>query len=320
MELIKPGTNYNFVGAMKTMAVVSLLLTVITVVLWFTVGPNYGIDFVGGAEIEITFKNKTNIAEVRKTVEELGLGNVEIKSVQHENYPNEGYIIRVERKSAHAEQGGEEKDIATIIEGALKEKFGPYEEDMFSVSVVGPRAGEELRRKAFLAVVMALVLMLIYIAVRFEVISAIGAVIALFHDVMITIGFLLIGHREFNLTTIAALLTIVGYSLNDTIVVYDRVRENKKKYRQKPFGELINASINETLSRTVLTGGTTLLAIIVLLFITAGALQDFAYAMTIGIITGTYSSIFIASAFVVLWELKIKPSLEKGKKKSYAGK
>lgn len=316
MELIKPGTNYNFVGAMKSAVVVSLLLIVATVVIWFTTGPNYGIDFIGGAEIEITFKNPTNIGEVRKAVEELGLGNVEIKSVQHEGYPHEGYIIRVERKSAHAEQGGEEKDIATIIENALKEKFGPHEEDMFSVSVVGPRAGEELRRKAFVAVVMALLLMLIYTAVRFEVISAVGAVLALFHDVMITIGFLLIGNREFNLTTIAALLTIVGYSLNDTIVVYDRVRENKKKYRQRPFPELINASINETLSRTILTAGTTLLAIVVLLFITAGALQDFAYAMTLGIITGTYSSIFGASAFVVIWELKIKPSLEKGKKKS----
>lgn len=320
MELIKPGTNYNFVGAMKSAVVVSLLLIAITVASWFTKGPNYGIDFVGGAEIEITLKNRTNIGEVRKAVEGLGLGDVEIKSVQHEGYPHEGYIIRVERKSAHAEQGGEEKDIATIIESALKEKFGDYEEDMFSVSVVGPRAGEELRRKAFVAVVMALALMLIYIAVRFEVISAVGAVLALFHDVTITIGFLLIGNREFNLTTIAALLTIVGYSLNDTIVVYDRVRENKKKYRHKPFVELINASINETLSRTILTAGTTLLAIIVLLFITAGALQDFAYAMTIGIITGTYSSIFVASAFGVLWELKIKPSLERGKKKSRIGR
>jgi len=147
------------------------------------------------------------------------------------------------------------------------------------------------------------------------VLFSFGAVLALAHDVIITIGFLILSGKEFNLTTIAALLTIVGYSLNDTIVVYDRIRENMRKYRNKPAIELINSSINETLSRTVLTSGTTLAAVTALFIIARGAIQDFSYAMILGVLVGTYSSVFVASAFIVFWRQRVAPALGLDKKK-----
>jgi len=319
MELIKPGTNYDFVGKMKWAALASFFLTVLSVIFWFTIRPNYGIDFLGGTEIDITFVKPAPIGEVRKAVEALNLGDVEIKGVMGDRGPGLNYIMRVQKKEISVKGAeGERVDVAEMVVKSLEAKFGPYDKDRLRISTVGPRAGKELRDKAFTAVMFALVLMLVYIAIRFDTVSGIGGIIALFHDVAITIGFLLIIHREFNLTTIAALLTIVGYSINDTVVVYDRIRENAKKYRMRSFGELVNVSINETLSRTILTSGVTMLAIIALSIITRGPVQDFALAMVVGVIVGTYSSIYIASAFVVLWRTSVVPVLERGKKKKRA--
>lgn len=316
MEFIKPGTKIDFVGKMKTAAAASTILIAISVALWFTVKPNYGIDFIGGTEVDITFTKQVSIGEVRKVVEGLNLGGVEIKRMGGETVASSSYLIRIQRKEATVQEtGGEHVDVAEVVIKALEQKIGAYDRDKLGTSVVGPRAGAELRQKAFTAVLFALVFMLIYIAVRFDFVSGLGGVISMFHDVIITVGFLVLMHREFGLTTIAALLTIVGYSINDTIVIFDRIRESAKKYRSLTFPEQINNAINETLSRTILTSGGTLLAVLSLAVITRGAVQDFALTMIVGIVFGTYSSIFIASALVVFWNAKITPLLEKGKKK-----
>lgn len=317
MQIIKPGTRIDFVKRMRLATAASLILLAASVVGWFAVGPNMGIDFMGGSEVEITFDKPVSIEKVRNALASLDLGDIEIKSVGEQAGSTASYLIRVENRQP-AGGGGEQQEAGNIpnrIIETLGKEIGAYNEDMLRVSVVGPRAGAELRRKAFVAVFVALVLMLIYIAVRFEVLFAFGAVLALAHDVLITMGFLIFTGKEFNLSIIAALLTIVGYSLNDTIVVYDRIRENIKKYRNEPITNLINASINETLSRTILTSGTTLLAVVALLALTRGAIQEFAFALTVGILVGTYSSIFVAGAFIVLWRLRVAPALGLDKKK-----
>jgi len=317
MQIIKPGTRIDFVKRMRLAAAASLILLAATAVGWITIGPDMGIDFMGGTEVEITFNEPVSIQKVRSSLNPMNLGDVEIKRMGGEGGVSDTYLIRVEKKQLGQarEQEGEAGDISSRIIETLEEKVGSYNEDMLRISVVGPRAGAELRRKAFVAVFVALVLMLIYIAVRFEVLFAFGAVLALTHDVLITVGFLIFTGKEFNLSIIAALLTIVGYSLNDTIVVYDRIRENIRKYRNEPITNLINASVSETLSRTLLTSSTTLLAVLVLLGVTRGAIQEFAFALTVGILVGTYSSIFVAGAFIVLWRLRVAPALGLDKKK-----
>ncbi len=316
LQIVKPGTRIDFVKRMRIAAVASLLVLAATAVGWVTIGPDMGIDFMGGTEVQITFDKRVQIQKVRDSLTPLKLGDLEIKRMGGEDGVSKSYLIRVEKKRlTETEKRGEAGDISDRIIETLEEKVGSYNEDMLRVSVVGPRAGAELRRKAFVAVFVALVLMLIYIAVRFEVLFAFGAVLALTHDVLITMGFLIFTGKEFNLTIIAALLTIVGYSLNDTIVVYDRIRENMRKYRNEPITNLINASVSETLSRTLLTSGSTLLAVVVLLAVTRGAIQEFAFALTVGILVGTYSSIFVASAFIVLWRLRVAPALGLDKKK-----
>lgn len=315
MEIIKPGTNFDFVGKMKWAAIGSAILLAVTVILWYTVKPNFGIDFVGGTEVDVTFTKTVSIGDVRSVVEGLKLGNAEIKRIGGSGDVSQNYIIRIEKKETVEGEGGEHVDVSTVVLKALEEKVAPYDKNKVGTSIVGPRAGKELRDKAFTAMVFSLVLMLIYVAIRFDAVSGVGAIIALFHDVGITVGFIVLTHREFSLTTIAALLTIVGYSINDTIVIYDRIRENAKKLRAKTLVEQINTAINETLSRTFLTSGVTMLSIIALVILTRGTVQDFGLAMIVGMISGTYSTIYIASAFVVLWKNKIAPAFIKDKKK-----
>jgi len=317
MQIIKPGTTIDFVGKMPVAVAFSLILIAGTAVLWFTRGPDLGIDFQGGTEVEMTFLEDVSIDKVRDALGDMDLGAVEVKRIGGEKGVSQTYLIRIEKKELTTkDEGGDSVDVSDLVIKTLGEKVAPYDKKMLGVSLVGPRAGAELRRKAFVAVFLALVCMLIYIAARFEVLFSFGAVLALTHDVTITIGFLILSGKEFNLTTIAAILTIVGYSLNDTIVVYDRIRENMRKYRNRPIVDLINASINETLSRTILTSSTTLAAVLALLFIARGAIHDFSYAMVLGVLVGTYSSVFVASAFIVFWRLKVEPALGLDKKKS----
>jgi preprotein translocase subunit SecF len=208
--------------------------------------------------------------------------------------PNE-FLIRVQ-------ESGEGKDLSGLISGSLESVYGEGKVDIRRVEMVGPQVGKDLRQKGLLSISYAMIGILVYIAWRFELRYAIGAIIALFHDVLITLGAFSITGREIDLPIIAAFLAIIGYSLNDTIIVYDRIRENYGKHQKLGFGEVVNRSINETLSRTILTSGTTLLVVLALFIFGGGVIHNFAFAMLVGILVGTYSSIFVASPLLILWQ------------------
>ena len=236
------------------------------------------------------FTDATDAGDIKQALGDLDLGGV---VVQHfGDNPNE-FLIRV--------QGGEGNSLARVISAALTETYGEGQVDLRRVEMVGPQVGKDLRQKGLLAILYAMIGILAYITWRFEFRFAVGAIVALLHDVLITLGVFSLFGKEIDLPIIAAFLAIIGYSLNDTIIVYDRIRENFGKYKKKGFAELVNRSINETLSRTILTSGTTLLVVLSLFLFGGGVIHNFAFAMLVGIIVGTYSSIFVASPILVFW-------------------
>ncbi len=295
MELIKPGTNINFVGNMKRAFSISLAMIIISIAsLIFHNGPNLGIDFAGGTLVEVKFKESTTADTIRNALNTVNLGNSVIQQFGYKG-DNE-YIIKTEKSSSGL------KGLSDIIEEALSTAYPAGAFDIWRVEVVGPKVGKDLREKGMLAMIYAMIGILIYITWRFQFRYAVGSIIALIHDVIITVGIFSLLNKEFSLPIIAALLTIIGYSLNDTIVVYDRIRENMRTQRRLPLGQIINGSINQTLSRTILTSGTTLIVVGALFFLGGAVIHDFAFALLIGVIVGTYSSIFIASPTVLAWE------------------
>jgi len=264
-------------------------------------GPHYGIDFLGGTSIELKFEKNISVGDVRSAVSDIGYGGAEIKSFGAANE----ILIRVQEQ----EQGTE---ISDAIKAGLTEAFpdNPYQVQL--VEKVGPKIGAELREKAVWAVLIALLFILIYISWRFEFVFAVGAIAALFHDILITLGVFSVLNLEISLAIIAAFLTIVGYSLNDTIVVFDRIRENLKVMRRDTYETIVNSSINQSLSRTVVTSLTTMIVVLILYFFGGAVIHDFAFALIIGVIIGTYSSIFIASPIVIEWEQR-RADKKKGK-------
>ncbi len=305
MEIIKAGTNFNFVGRMKVAFMVSLAAIVICILsLLIHGGPNLGIDFAGGTLVQIQFKNTTTVNEIRTS---LKATNLERSVIQQFGYAGDNeFLIKTEESSS------ELKGISTKIEEALSSHFAKEDFEVRRVEVVGPKVGKDLRQKGMLAILYAIVGILIYITWRFKFRYAIGAIIALIHDVVITVGIFSLLNKEFSLPIIAALLTIIGYSLNDTIVVYDRIRENIKEIQRRTLGDIINSSLNQILSRTVLTSVTTLLVVLALFFLGGAVIHDFAFALLVGIMIGTYSSIFIASPTILVWET-MRPSKKKRK-------
>ena len=290
MEFIKPGINIDFVGKRKIFISMSITLILIGIIsLIIKGGPKYGIDFAGGTIVQIKFKKPTKISELRKAMGK----NV---SVQSFGDSGDEFLLRFSQSSADTEA------LSKDITARLIKSFGKNSYEIRRIEMVGPKIGKDLRKKGLLAVIVALIGILIYVSVRFEFRFALGAIIALVHDVLITLGMFSILNKEIDLTVLAAFLTIVGYSLNDTIIVYDRIRENMKKYVKGLFGNIINKSINETLSRTILTSGTTLFVVLALFLFGGGVIHDFALALLIGIIVGTYSSIYIASPILLLFE------------------
>lgn len=287
-------TNYDFIGKRKIAVSISALLILIGIVsLIIHKGPNYGIDFLGGTSIELEFEKPISVGDVRAAVNDAGYGNAEIKNFGASNE----ILIRVEEQEAGTE-------ISDAIKAQISKAFpdNPYTVQM--VEKVGPKIGAELRDAAVLAILIALFFILLYISWRFEFIFAVGAIIALFHDVLITLGVFSLLRMEITLAIIAAFLTIVGYSLNDTIVVFDRIRENLKVMRREPYEKIINTSINQSLSRTIMTSVTTLLVVAILYVFGGEVIHSFAFALLVGVIVGTYSSIFIASPILVEWEKK----------------
>lgn len=297
-------TKIDFLGKRKIALIFSLTLIGISLVsLIIRGGPNYGIDFRGGTSIQTKFANTISIGEVRSAVSQLGYVNAEIKQIGYAS-DNE-IIIRIE------EMGGN-VDLGQVLEQGLTDAFPENTHEIRKVDEVGPKIGGELRRAAVLAVLVALLLILAYISWRFEFKFAIGAVAALFHDVIITLGVFSVINYEISLAVVAAFLTIVGYSLNDTIVVFDRIRENLKILRREVYEKILNISINQTIGRTILTSMTTLIVVLTLFLFGGEIIKPFAFALIVGVLIGTYSSIFIASPLVLEWQLNAEK--KKGRK------
>ncbi|MEC8768245.1 MAG: protein translocase subunit SecF [Pseudomonadota bacterium] len=294
LKLVPAETKIDFIRLHITSFIVSASLVIASLGLFFTQGLNFGIDFKGGTLIEIGTNGPADIADLRDIIGSLDLGEVQIQ----EFGSPEDVLIRVGEK-ADATDNAENLSAVDQIRNAL-----PQDVTFRRVEVVGPQISGELVRAGFLAVTVAIGLMLFYIWLRFEWQFSVGAVLALIHDIILTIGVFCLIQLEFNLSIIAAILTIVGYSMNDTVVVYDRVRENLRRFKKMPLSELANLSINSTLSRTVMTSVTTLLALFSLYILGGEVIRGFTLAMIWGVFVGTYSSIFIAAP--VLMYLGVK--------------
>ncbi len=302
MELVKPGININFVGAMKWCVIFSLVLTMLCVVSFLWKGFTYGIDFAGGTLVQIKFKQDTSADGIRKVMTGIG-----IKDAIIQPFGINEVVVRT------AESTTDMKGLAGRIEEALNTAYGKGNLEVQRVEVVGPKVGKDLTKKAIMAVVFSWIGMLIYIAFRFELRFAVGGIVGVIHDVIVVLGIFSLLEKEFTLTIVAALLTIIGYSIHDTIVVFDRVRENIPKNSKKDLPTIMNESINQTLSRTILTSFTVVLVVAVLYVFGGAVINDFAFALLVGVIFGTYSSVFIASPVVLAWE-KYWPSRPRRKK------
>jgi SecD/SecF fusion protein len=293
LDRLKKDSTIRFMGIRRFTFMISAVLSVASMVLFATVNMNYGIDFKGGSMIELQSKApQADIGDIRARLSELNLGDVQ---VQEFGSPRE-VLIRVQ-----AQDGGDnaEQSVITLIRGELEDAY-----DFRRVEVVGPTVSGELARAGTIAVIAALMAILVYIWFRFEWQFALGAIVATLHDVVLTIGIFVVSGIEFNLSSIAAVLTIVGYSLNDTVVVYDRVRENLRRYKKMPLPELIDLSINQMLTRTILTSLTTMLALVALYAFGGEVIRSFTFAMIFGVAVGTYSSIFIAAPVLILFKLR----------------
>lgn len=308
-------TKIDFLGKRLTFFYLSIALNVVGLGLSL-LGVRMGIDFLGGSEVGIAFTNPQSTEAIRQTIDKAGFQNAEIKQY---GKPNEFLIRTVEVAVT-----GKEKPSAAII-AALKQSFPTENIIVKKDDLIGPKVGSELRTKALLAIVISIFAILVYIAFRFEFIYGLGAVIALIHDVCVAFGAVIIMQKleilnlEFSMGVLAALLTVAGFSINDTVIIFDRIRENREKHKGLSLISLINLSINETLSRTINTVVTVVLVLLTILFLGGEALHGFSFTMLVGIITGTYSSIYVASAFVVWYiETVQKVDLETPYKKELA--
>ncbi len=292
-------TNYDFLGKRKTFYVVSLAVIIIGFLVLFTMKSiPLGIDFSGGTELQMKFDKPVDISEIRTAMDDAGFLGMEIKTMGSDN----DILLRTPMQ----EEG---QLVSDKIQQTVKDNFADNNFEVLRTDKVGPKIGEELRRNALFAVLFSLIAILIYLAFRFQFIFAVGAVIALFHDVLITIAVIAIADAvfpnlrlEFNQSMLAAFLTLVGFSSNDTVIVFDRIRENIKLFKNEDITQIMNKSINATLSRTIITSGTVFLTVLVLFLFGGEVNRSFAFTFGIGIITGTYSSVFIASALVVDWK------------------
>jgi len=293
-------SDIQFINYFRLFNFVSLILILISVGFIFYKGLNFGVDFKGGTLIELRVENaEIGIGDVRQSFIQMNLGDVNVKKFGKGN----DYLIKFEQTDKNKENFIE--NIKTQLSKNLTGNFS-----FRRVENVGPKVSGELLKSGLIAIVLSLSAMLIYIWIRFEWQFSLGAIIALIHDVIITIGFFSILEFEINLSIVAAVLTIVGYSMNDTVVIFDRVRENLKKYSSKSINEISNLSINETLSRTIITSSTTLLALLSIFFFGGKILHGFSFAMILGVIFGTYSSIFIANPILIKLKVNQKSVLK----------
>ena len=281
--LIKQKSNFNFLSKKKSAIIVSSILIIFSILSFSMKGLNFGIDFSSGYIVQLKFEKDLDISNVRNAFEKNGVSD---SIIQYFGSNNE-IIIKFKEDSSFS------KD--TVNNFLTKSLSEDYNFDILKLEFVGSQIGAELREKGEWAMLVALLCILLYIGLRFEFLFGIGAIIALIHDVIITLGIFSILQLEFNLSVLSAVLAVIGYSLNDTIVVYDRIRENSQTVRNDSFIDVLNTSVNQTLSRTVITSLTTLFVLLSLYILGGAAVENFALAMIIGILIGTYSSIYIAS-------------------------
>ena len=306
MELIKPGSKIPFTRYRKIALILSTIVNLAVLTFLFVKGPNLGVDFAGGTIVQLKFQQRTSIPDIRQALDTIGLGSSTIQEFGQEGAFE--FLVRVEKS------GVEVAALSDQMKKALMAKFGVDKVEIRRVEYVGPKIGEDLRWRGTISVIAATVMMGVYIWIRFAsafgarfgLLFGLGAVIALIHDVLVTVGALMLANYEFDLTVVAALLTIVGFSVNDTVVICDRIRENLRKIRRESLENIINTSINETLSRTILTTGTALLVLLALYLLGGAVIRPFAFALLIGFTSGVYSTIFIASPVILLWDKSFK--------------
>ena len=292
MEVIKSDTKIHFSKHYTITTIVSITLVIISLVGLFT-QMKYGVDFRGGAEVQVQFKESINLNELRKTLKEEGF---KVQAQQIGESSDHEYLLKV---------AADEENLNAVtdkVSQALMTDYASAGVEIRKVDIVGPKAGKELRFSGFQAMLWALIAIMVYIGLRFDFKYSPGAIIALFHDVTIILGVFAFTGTEFTLQTVAALLAVIGYSVNDTVIVYDRVREHEQKFSHLPLKLQIDNAINETLSRTFLTSGTTLFISAVMFFFGGLAIRDFFLAISLGVIIGTYSSIYIAAPVTLIFQ------------------
>jgi preprotein translocase subunit SecF len=306
MELIRPGSKIPFTRYRRIALIASMVVNLAVLAWLFTKGPNLGVDFAGGTMVQLKFQQRTTIPDLRQALATIDLGGSTIQEFGQEGAFE--FLVRVEKVGLEIAALGDQ------MKKALTAKFGADKFEIRRVEFVGPKIGEDLRWRGTLSVIAAMAMMGVYIWIRFA--SAfgarfglhfgLGAVIALIHDVLVTVGALMLANYEFDLTVVAALLTIIGFSVNDTVVICDRIRENLRKIRRESLEHIVNTSINETLSRTILTTGTASLVLSALYLLGGAVIRPFAFALLIGFISGVYSTVFIARPVILLWERSFK--------------
>jgi preprotein translocase SecF subunit len=299
--------NYDFIGKRKWAYIASALVTLIGIVSLLTQGLRYDIDFTGGTLVQVRFEKTPTVGAIRAGLNRINLG----ESIIQEFGDTQEFIIRLPLAA-----GTDSQQMAKRIEAALAQEPSLGKFEVRRVEFVGPQVGKELQWQAVYAVLFGLIGILLYIALRFDLKGGVAAVVAVFHDVLVCLGALSLTHREFSLPVLAALLTIIGFSVNDTIVAYDRLRENRGKQVPKgfTFAQQMNVAVNQTLSRTILTSLTVFFSAAILLFFGGRVLADFAFVLFVGVITGTYSTTYIAAALVVDWTNYVEGRLRARKK------
>lgn len=289
-------TNYDFIRWWKVMAMLTIAFILAGLGSLAIKPPNYSIEFTGGTLMQLKFAQPPDVGQIRSTLDDAGIRGVEIQQFG----TSREFTVRAQNPAQVAAQASGSEGIAVTIESVLKKRFGQQAVEVVRAEAVGPRVGEELRRGAIIAILLSFLITLVYLSIRFEWRFATAAVIATSHDVFTTIAFLKLMHLEISLTVVAGILTVLGYSLNDTIIIFDRVRENLRKGRKESLYDTLNRSINETLPRSVMTHLTTLAATLALLLFAGEVIRPFAWVMAFGIVTGTFSSIYVAAP-VLIW-------------------
>lgn len=293
LEIIKSGTNFNFVSKFSLTSVISVVLVIGSLVALFS-KMSYGVDFRGGAEIQVKFSKAIELNGLRKSLKDDGFNSLTVQSIG-EASQNE-YLLKVSASEDNLNA------VTEKVSASLNQHYSNDGIEIRKVDIVGPKAGAELRKSGFLAMLWALLAIMVYIGLRFDFKYSPGAIVALFHDVSIILGVFAISGTEFTLQTVAALLAVIGYSVNDTVIVYDRVREHEQKFVGRSLSEHINNAVNETLSRTFLTSATTLFISVIMYVFGGLAIRDFFLAITLGVVIGTYSSIFVAAPVTLFFD------------------